>query len=155
MSISEGARFSLALASVLSQINKENGYLTDIGHSVHAGFWAHVIRARSAPMPAIVIHPGAESPAGVSGSGLQSKITIKIPLIVVARLESDAGDFSIGADCMRDVRRAVYRNKELLEEVAQKGSVELGASLPDMSVDSVYRLFVTDVTSTIVENYEE
>ncbi|MAC33677.1 MAG: hypothetical protein CME38_08755 [Haliea sp.] len=153
MSKSEVGQLHDAVETVLRRIQKANGYHTDLGLSVHRGFWAHVVRSREAAFPAVVIHPGAESIVKVAGSGQAAILMVEVVLMVAVELTLDASAYDELDCCTYDIRRAICTAREEICQVGMEDGLELDEVVTGVSSDSKYALAETAIGVRIVEKY--
>jgi len=149
----QSTQFAEQIKSVLQGVTVANGYLTDIGLSVHRGFWAHVLDARSTTYPAAVIHPGSETPESLHGSGGKALVRIEVPIVVAVELTVDEASYDVLQACMADVRKALIGARDSMARLGQANSVEVGPAVPDLSPDSRFALAAMTVAMSIVETY--
>lgn len=146
-------QFAKAVETALKGIKKADGYHTNLGLSVHRGFWAHVVRAKDTVFPAVVIHPGVEMPGSVHGSGKKAMIRIDVPLVVAVGITYDATAYDELSACTADIRRALIGSRETLSQLGQGDTFDVGGTEPDLSTDSKYALAALAVGISIVETY--
>lgn len=139
--------------ATLAGITKDKGYRTDIGASVHRGFYAHVLNSRSTTFPAVVIHPGPETMGTIHSSGKKAFVTISFPLVVAVELSPDAECYDLLRACTADVRRALILARDDLSQLGQHDSFEIGPAEPILSDESKFALVAMAVGISIVETY--
>lgn len=154
MSKPVATQFAEAIQAALEVVATSGGYYTDLGLSVRRGFWAHVIKAREAPLPAVVIHPGVAQPEALGSSRQQSKLRLSVPLVVIVEIGTGETAYDQLEACTADVRRALYKSSAL-RELCAGGDLEVGPATPDMSPDSRYVLSAIQATITTIESYGE
>lgn len=141
------------LQATLAGITKDNGYRTDIGLSVHRGFYAHVLNARSTAFPAVVIHPGPETLGTIHSSGTKAFVTLSLPLVVAVEVSPDAQCYDLLRACTADVRRALILARDDLSQLGQHDSFQIGPAEPILSEESKFALVAMAVGISIVETY--
>jgi hypothetical protein len=147
-------RFTRILMNTLESIRVDNGYQTDLGLSVHRGFYVHVIKARQAAFPAVALHPGIEAIQSVHGTGRKAIMQYTVPLVIATELSLDEVAYDQLEACSYDIRRAVMLNREALSQLGQTDSLELGGAEPDLSRDSRFALAAMTIGISLVETYE-
>lgn len=153
MSKPAATQFAESLETVLKRITQANGYHTDLGQSVHRGFWAHVIKARDAVFPAVVIHPGSEQVERTQGGGKSAIVNFNVPLVIAVGITYDAKAYEQLQACAADLRLALYSAREEIAPVAWGDTFKVGDVVPDLSPDSKFALASLAVGISIVETY--
>jgi len=149
----QSTMFAERVQTALQEIRVSNGYLTDLGLSVHRGFWAHVLDSRSTDYPAVVIHPGSESPQDVHASGGKALVRVEMPIVIAVETSMDSSAYDTLLACMADVRKALMMSRNSFASLGQANSVEVGSAVPDLSPDSRFALAALTMTMSIVETY--
>ncbi len=154
MSKAPAALIAAELKTVLSGILKAGDYRTDIGLSVHRGFYAHVIGARMTIFPAVIIHPGTEQTVSVRGGGKNSTILVSIPVVAAVEVGFTEDAYDEMPACTADIRRAIYRARDQFTIIAGDDALEVGVAEPELSSDSKFVLVALTVSMKIQENYQ-
>ena len=141
------------LTEILREILIADGYFTDLGKSVHRGFYAHVLKDRGTQYPAVVVHPPIEDPIRVRGGGKGAQIEITVPVVVAAEVGSDEFAYEQLSDCAADTRKAIFSNRQRLTEITNDEALTVGLAEPEMSVDSRFVLTAFTVSVTFSESY--
>ncbi|MEM1113277.1 MAG: hypothetical protein AAGI11_15300 [Pseudomonadota bacterium] len=140
------------LKTVLSGIGGDS-YLTDLGQSVHRGFYSHVLRDANTKFPAAVIHPPTEEILSVQGGNKSAMLQLTIPIILAAPVGDDDKAYDQISDCLRDARRAIFRGRDRLTSITNDEAMTIGAAEPDMSADSLHVLAAFTLNVTFTESY--
>lgn len=146
-------QFVQALFSTLQGITVANGFNTDLGTSVHRGFFAHVLKARDTVFPALAVHPGIELISSVHGSGNKAIMEYTVPMVIAVELSLNEVAYDQLEACSNDIRRAVMLNRDALAQLGQNDSFELGGAEPDLSRDSRHALAAMTIGISLVETY--
>lgn len=149
----KSTEFAEGIKAALQGIQISNGYLTDLGLSVHRGFWAHVLDARHTAYPAVVIHPGSESPPNVHAAGKRAVLQVEAPLVIAVELSRGENAYDALQACTADVRKALMRARESFFPLGQANTLGIGEAIPNLSTDSRFALVAITVEMSIVETY--
>jgi hypothetical protein len=141
------------IKAALQGIRTDATYLTDLGLSVHRGFWAHVLDSRQTVYPAVVIHPGSETPQEFDRGGTKGRVRVEVPIVIAVELSLGEESYDTLQAAMADVRRALLRARDQLGQLGQINSVEVGPAVPDLSPDSRFALGAMTAVMNIVETY--
>jgi hypothetical protein len=154
MTVALSAQFARSLETVLQGIRQDAGYLTDLGLSVHRGFFAHVIKGRDGIFPAVIIHPGPEVVSSVHGSGGKAIVSIQAPLVIAVEASLGPDAYEQVQACTFDVRRALMRARDDIAQLGQRDSFEIDSTEHEISRDSRFVLAAMAVGISIVETYQ-
>jgi hypothetical protein len=137
----------------LQAITEENNYLTDLGTSVHQGYYAHVLQAEDTTFPAIILHPALEVPGAVRGN-LEAVIESESILVIAARLGAGEEAYAEIQSCLCDTRRALFRAMPEIAKAAGREDIVVGPAEPDISKDSSLVMYAMSVRIKFNENYQ-
>lgn len=141
------------LQSILTDIKKADGWQTELGESVHRGFYTHVLHDSSTRFPAVVIHPPTEDPIAVRGGGKGARILVTIPVIMAARIGSDATAYDELSLAAADTRRAIFSARDRLTQITNDEALTVGVAEPEISADSRFALSAFMVSVEFSEFY--
>ena len=147
-------QFVDALEAALKTITKANGFHTDLGFSVRRGFFGHILSARGAVFPAIVIHPSSETLGRLDGGRKKGIIELQVPLVIAVQASFDAQSYDELQACTTDVRRALIAAADELAQLGRDDTFSVGTAIPDLSQDSKFALAAFSVGISIVETYQ-
>ena len=138
-----------AIQAALEDITTANGYFTNLGKSVHRGFYAHAIKGAEGRFPLAAIHPGTEVENARNGNSAKVQTTLNIYLV-----DSEDSTDSLQA-CLSDVRRALALHSKSIEALTVNNSLAYQAAEYNPQPDSNYQLAALPVSLSFVEKYEE
>lgn len=136
----------------LKRISIADGYLTDLGDSVHRGFYAHVLAADGTQFPAVVIHPATERPSSLRGER-DGCIESEVPLVMACRLGSGTQAYMEIESVLADTRRALVRGMQGIKAVTGRDEFDIGVADPDISRDSSLVMYAMTVSVKYNEHY--
>jgi hypothetical protein len=141
------------IKAALQGIRIDAGYLTDLGLSVRRGFYAHILKDSKTVFPAVVIHPGSETPQEFDRGGTKGRVRIEVPIVIAVELSLDEEAYDTLQAAMADVRRALLRARDQLGQLGQGGSLEVTEAIPNLSDNSKFALGAMTAVMNIVETY--
>lgn len=140
-----------ALESTLADIRTARGYFTDLGLSVHRGFYAHALESRNASFPLVAIQPTTEGVPSDRKSA--SRIESFLQVVIITNDTEYPAD--ILRACLADVRRALaLKLPEEIQTLGMGTPPEIGTAEFAIAADSNFTLAVLPVGFTFVEKYE-
>jgi hypothetical protein len=140
-----------AFETVLAGILKADGYNTDLGLSVHRGFFAHAINARGAVYPLVAVQPETE----IIKEAREGKNKIESSIRFVVATDDMEYPADICRACVADIRRAfALKIANELKSLGVNLTPELGTAEFALSADSPLTLVALPVSFLFVENYE-
>ena len=149
----ESTEIAEQIQIALQAVSPGNGYLTELGASVHRGFYSHVFADDDTVFPAAVIHPAVEVPSTVRAD-IEAVIASEIVLVIGAKLGVGPAGYDQIQACLRDTRRALIRAMPQITAAAGRDEIELGAAEPDLSKDSSLVLYAMAVQIKFNEQYQ-
>ena len=140
-----------AIETTLLVILKSSGFFTDLGLSVHRGFYAHAINDSNAKFPLIAIQPETEGPPDRKGG--KSKLPTQLRLVIAVDHSEQASD--VLRACLADIRRAVDLNEDSIDALIVNGSLEFGIAEFVPAQETNFSLAALPVSFSFVEHYED
>lgn len=135
-------------------IRKSNGYLTDLGKSVHRGFYALMLANTSTKYPAMAIHPAVETVDSTKGGDrVSAAITMEAVLVIADKVSMDEKAYDVVRNCLRDSRRAIFLARQQFLDIAKRDDMEIGPAEPVLSADSKFVLYAMAVRIKYSETY--
>lgn len=138
-----------AIHAALEKITKANGYFTDLGKSIHRGFYAHQISGSQAKFPLASIQPGTESFKSPGTRGGKIGMTLNIYLV------EKGDDTDSLQSCVADVRRALSLAEEDINVHSLNQSLVYQTAEYNPQPDSNFQLAALPVSISFMEKYEE
>lgn len=145
-------RISTCLAEGLRAIDPAGGYLTQLGSSVHEGFYAYVLQDRDTVFPAVVLHPAVELPS--SQRDYDAVIESSTVIVVAAKLGVGADAYVEVQSALADVRKALSMARPAIVALTKRNDFELGVAEPDLSRDSSLVMYAMTITVKFSEIYQ-
>jgi len=155
MSDSQATLLSRALKEILQEVRVDNGYFTDLGLSVHRGFYGHVLDDDTTKYPAVTIHVPVENPRAVQGRGERTSASLDLdfPLVLASQIGDDDAAYDEISNCSADVRRAIFLNRERLTQITNDEAVSIGPTVPDAPFGNATAIADVAITVQITEKY--
>jgi len=141
------------MKTILEGISRAGGWQTDLGKSVHRGFYTHVLRDSGTEFPAVVIHPPTEDPTAVRGGGKGARILVSVPIVIAARIGTDEQAYDELSLAVADARRAIFTSREKLTQITNDEALTVGVAEPEISADSRFALSAFIVGVEYTESY--